>query len=172
MNTDLMKTIIDILKERELFEDMTSPDLEEKVQSQMTVYAGFDPSSDSLQVGNLVTLMTLARFQKAGHNVIAVAGGATGTIGDPSGKSAERNLLSAEQVADQPNTTEPDCAKHSHPCLPSRPQRRRSGDPRCRAGSPLWPRHAVGVSPTHGGARGAQVHHGESRTDRRLALRS
>ena len=93
-----MKTIIDILKERELFEDMTSPELEKKAQSQFTVYAGFDPSSDSLQVGNLVTLMTLARFQKAGHNVIAVAGGATGMIGDPSGKSSERNLLSAEQV--------------------------------------------------------------------------
>jgi tyrosyl-tRNA synthetase len=93
-----MKTIIDILKERELFEDMTSPELEKRVESQVTVYAGFDPSSDSLQVGNLVTLMTLARFQKEGHNVIAVAGGATGMIGDPSGKSAERNLLSEEEV--------------------------------------------------------------------------
>ncbi len=93
-----MKTIIDILKERELFEDMTSPELPEKAESQLTVYAGFDPSSDSLQVGNLVTLMTLARFQKEGHNVIAVAGGATGMIGDPSGKSTERNLLSEEEV--------------------------------------------------------------------------
>jgi len=93
-----MKTIIEILRERELFEDMTSPELEKKAGSQFTVYAGFDPSSDSLQVGNLVTLMTLARFQKAGHNVIAVAGGATGMIGDPSGKSSERNLLSEAEV--------------------------------------------------------------------------
>lgn len=94
----IMKNIIEELKERGLFEDMTSPELAKKVESPLTVYAGFDPSSDSLQVGNLVTLMTLARFQKAGHNVIAVAGGATGMIGDPSGKSSERNLLSAEQV--------------------------------------------------------------------------
>jgi tyrosyl-tRNA synthetase len=93
-----MKTIIDILRERELFDNITSPELEKKVESPVTVYAGFDPSSDSLQVGNLVTLMTLARFQRAGHNVIAVAGGATGMIGDPSGKSSERNLLSAEDV--------------------------------------------------------------------------
>jgi tyrosyl-tRNA synthetase len=93
-----MTTIIDILRERELFDNMTSPELEEKVKSPVTVYAGFDPSSDSLQVGNLVTLMTLARFQREGHNVIAVAGGATGMIGDPSGKSSERNLLSTEDV--------------------------------------------------------------------------
>ena len=63
-----------------------------------TVYAGFDPTSDSLHVGNLMPLMMLRRFQKAGHRPIAVAGGATGMIGDPSGKSAERNLLTAERL--------------------------------------------------------------------------
>lgn len=63
-----------------------------------TVYAGFDPTSDGLHVGNFVPLMMLRRFQKAGHCPIVLAGGATGMIGDPSGKSEERNLLSAEQI--------------------------------------------------------------------------
>ncbi len=61
-----------------------------------TVYAGFDPTADSLHVGHLVALMILRRFQKAGHRPIALVGGATGMIGDPSGKSEERNLLSVE----------------------------------------------------------------------------
>lgn len=60
------------------------------------VYAGFDPTADSLHVGHLMALMILRRFQKAGHRPIAVVGGATGMIGDPSGKSEERNLLSLE----------------------------------------------------------------------------
>ena len=64
-----------------------------------TVYAGFDPTADSLHVGSLLPLMMLRRFQKAGHKPIALAGGATGMIGDPSGKSAERNLLSPEILA-------------------------------------------------------------------------
>lgn len=63
-----------------------------------TVYAGFDPTSESLHVGNLMPLMMLRRFQRAGHRVIALVGGATGMIGDPSGKSAERNLLDEEQL--------------------------------------------------------------------------
>jgi tyrosyl-tRNA synthetase len=64
----------------------------------MTVYCGFDPSARSLQAGNLVSIMVLKRFQMAGHKVIALVGGATGLIGDPSGKSAERNMLTVEQV--------------------------------------------------------------------------
>lgn len=62
------------------------------------VYAGFDPTADSLHVGSLLPLMTLRRFQKAGHKPVALVGGATGMIGDPSGKSQERNLLDAEQL--------------------------------------------------------------------------
>jgi tyrosyl-tRNA synthetase len=61
-----------------------------------TLYAGFDPTADSLHVGHLVALMVLRRFQQAGHRPIALVGGATGMIGDPSGKSEERKLLSAE----------------------------------------------------------------------------
>ena len=63
-----------------------------------TLYVGFDPTADSLHVGHLVALMLLRRFQKAGHRPIALVGGATGMIGDPSGKSEERNLLSIETL--------------------------------------------------------------------------
>jgi tyrosyl-tRNA synthetase len=63
-----------------------------------TVYAGFDPTADSLHVGSLLPLLLLRRFQMAGHRPIAVVGGATGMIGDPSGKSQERNLLSREEL--------------------------------------------------------------------------
>ncbi len=63
-----------------------------------TVYAGFDPTADSLHVGSLMPLLYLRRFQLAGHRPIAVVGGATGMIGDPSGKSQERNLMSVEQL--------------------------------------------------------------------------
>ena len=62
----------------------------------VTLYVGFDPTADSLHLGHLIGLLILRRFQLAGHRPIAVAGGATGMIGDPSGKSAERNLLSAD----------------------------------------------------------------------------
>ncbi len=63
-----------------------------------TVYVGFDPTADSLHVGSLMPLLYLRRFQRAGHRPIAVVGGATGMIGDPSGKSEERNLLSVDQL--------------------------------------------------------------------------
>ncbi len=62
------------------------------------VYAGFDPTAESLHAGSLLPLLSLKRFQLAGHHPIALLGGATGMIGDPSGKSAERNLLSADQL--------------------------------------------------------------------------
>ena len=65
----------------------------------VTVYSGFDPTAPSLHVGNLVPIMGLAHFQRAGHSPIALVGGGTGLIGDPSGKSTERELLTTEQVA-------------------------------------------------------------------------
>lgn len=64
----------------------------------VTAYIGFDPTADSLHVGSLAQIMTLLRFQKAGHKPIALIGGATGMVGDPSGKSAERNLLDEEAL--------------------------------------------------------------------------
>ena len=63
-----------------------------------SLYAGFDPTADSLHIGHFLPLMTLRRFQRAGHRPIAVVGGATGMIGDPSGKSEERNLLSVDTL--------------------------------------------------------------------------
>ena len=65
---------------------------------QATVYCGFDPTSDSLHVGNLLGLLVLRRFQQAGHRPLALAGGATGMVGDPSGRSDERNLLDAASL--------------------------------------------------------------------------
>jgi len=67
-------------------------------QGRQTIYIGFDPTATSLHVGGLMQLMMLRRFQRAGHRPIALVGGATGMIGDPSGKSEERNLLSAEDL--------------------------------------------------------------------------
>ncbi len=75
------------------------PGTEELLNSGMVSgYIGFDPTSDSLGVGNLAQIMTLLHFQKAGHKPFALVGGATGMVGDPSGKSAERNLLTAEII--------------------------------------------------------------------------
>ena len=90
--------LIEELKARGLVEALTDPEIEKALEKPMTVYCGFDPSARSLQAGNLVSIMVLKRFQMAGHKVIALVGGATGLIGDPSGKSAERNMLTVEQV--------------------------------------------------------------------------
>jgi tyrosyl-tRNA synthetase len=94
-------TILEDLQWRGLFADCT--DLaaltERLAQGPLTLYCGFDPTADSLHVGNLVPLFALRRFQLCGHHPIALAGGATGMVGDPSGKSAERNLQTPEQVA-------------------------------------------------------------------------
>lgn len=64
----------------------------------VTAYIGFDPTAASLHVGSLLPIMSLARFQRGGHHPIALAGGGTGLIGDPSGKSQERSMLSKEQI--------------------------------------------------------------------------
>ncbi len=78
---------------RGMIHDMT-PGAEEQLQKEMTAgYVGIDPTADSLHIGHLVSVMMLKHFQLAGHKPIALVGGATGMIGDPSGKSAERNLL-------------------------------------------------------------------------------
>lgn len=93
-----MKTVLDILRERGLVEAITAPTLDGVLSEPTVVYAGFDPTSDSLQVGNFVTIMVLAHFQRQGHPVLAIVGGATGMIGDPSGKTTERSFLDAEQI--------------------------------------------------------------------------
>ncbi len=96
-----MKDIIAELTWRGLVHQTTEPALQLAAwlnEKPRTVYAGFDPTADSLHVGHLMPLLMLRRFQRAGHNPIALVGGATGMIGDPSGKSEERNLLSPEQL--------------------------------------------------------------------------
>ncbi len=94
-------TILEDLQWRGLYTDCTA--LEELTkrleEGPITLYAGFDPTADSLHVGNLVPLIALRRFQNYGHNPIVLAGGATGSIGDPSGKKAERQLLTKELLA-------------------------------------------------------------------------
>jgi tyrosyl-tRNA synthetase len=90
-------TILDELKWRGLLADCTdATELEKKLAAPVTLYCGFDPTADSLHVGSLVPLLALRRFQLLGHHAIAVAGGATGSIGDPSGRATERQLLTKE----------------------------------------------------------------------------
>ena len=90
--------IIEELEWRDLISDCTDREgLQERLaKGPITLYCGFDPTADSLHVGSLVPLLALRRFQLCGHHPIAVAGGATGSIGDPSGKTAERQLLTHE----------------------------------------------------------------------------
>jgi tyrosyl-tRNA synthetase len=90
-------SILEELQWRGLVADCTdTAELTKKISAPITLYCGFDPTADSLHVGNLVPLLALRRFQLLGHHPIAVAGGATGSIGDPSGKTAERQLLTSE----------------------------------------------------------------------------
>jgi len=87
------------LEARGLVHQVTSPEVVELLRAgPVTTYIGFDPTADSLHVGSLLPVLALMRLQRAGHHPIAVVGGGTGMIGDPSGKSAERNLLTAEQI--------------------------------------------------------------------------
>jgi tyrosyl-tRNA synthetase len=94
-----MKTnFIEELKWRGILHDVM-PGTEELLNKEVvTGYIGFDPTADSLHVGSLAQIMTLLRFQLAGHKPLALVGGATGMVGDPSGKSAERNLLDADTL--------------------------------------------------------------------------
>lgn len=93
-------TLFQELVARGLVQSVSDPEIEKMLETPQTIYCGFDPSASSLQAGNLVSIMMLRRLQLAGHRVIALVGGATGLIGDPSGKSAERNMLTVEQVAE------------------------------------------------------------------------
>jgi len=93
-------SILEELQWRGLVADCTdTAELTKKIAAPVTLYCGFDPTADSLHVGNLVPLLALRRFQLLGHHPIAVAGGATGSIGDPSGKTQERQLLTPEVLS-------------------------------------------------------------------------
>lgn len=90
--------LIEELRWRGMLQDIM-PGTEEQLEKEMTTaYIGFDPTADSLHIGSLVPILLLVHLQKAGHKPIALVGGATGMVGDPSGKSEERNLLSEEQL--------------------------------------------------------------------------
>jgi len=90
-------SILDELEWRGLVADCTDKaELAKRIASPLALYCGFDPTADSLHVGNLVPLLGLRRFQLQGHHPIALAGGATGSIGDPSGRTQERQLLTKE----------------------------------------------------------------------------
>ena len=91
--------LFDELKFRGLIKDVSNEEEVRKLlSSPTTIYCGFDPSASSMHVGNFVMISMLMRLQKAGHKIIAIVGGATGMIGDPSGKSKERNLLNADSL--------------------------------------------------------------------------
>ena len=93
--------IVEELKYRGLIKDYSNQENVEKLLSSPTIiYCGFDPSAASLHMGNFVMISLLMRLQRAGHRIIALVGGATGMIGDPSGKSAERNLQNKEALAE------------------------------------------------------------------------
>ena len=87
---------VEELRWRGMLQDMMPGTEEELKKENTTAYIGFDPTSDSLHIGSLVQIMILVHFQRCGHKPIALVGGATGMVGDPSGKSKERNLLSKE----------------------------------------------------------------------------
>jgi tyrosyl-tRNA synthetase len=94
-----MTTLYDELKWRGMVYDATEGLADLLARQQVTAYIGFDPTASSLHVGSLLTVMGLARLQRFGHTPIAIVGGGTGMIGDPSGKSQERVLLDADQIA-------------------------------------------------------------------------
>src|ERR1017187_9073386 len=102
----MKKNFVEELKWRGMLHD-SIPGTEELLNKEVVIgYIGFDPTADSLGVGNMVQIMTLLHFQQAGHKPIALVGGATGMVGDPSGKSAERNLLDEKTL-----THNVDCIK-------------------------------------------------------------
>ncbi len=94
-----MPSVFDTLRERGFIEQVTDPELESLLARQsVTLYCGFDPTASSLHIGTLVPIMGLAHFQRAGHRPLIIIGGATGMVGDPSGRSEERTLLTPRQV--------------------------------------------------------------------------
>lgn len=93
-----MSNVIECLKERGLLDAITSEELLKKLEQPIKLYCGFDPTADSLHIGNLVGMVILRWFQKYGHTPVVILGGATGRVGDPSGKSVERPLLSSSAI--------------------------------------------------------------------------
>ncbi len=95
----IMDNVFNILIARKFIKQTTTDELCAVFSKPVTCYAGFDPTAESLHVGHMLPIMALAQLQRAGHRPIAIVGGATARIGDPSGKDAMRSMLSAEQLA-------------------------------------------------------------------------
>ena len=95
-----MTNLLDEYRARDLLQDATEGVSEHLLEAPRTIYIGFDPTAPSLHLGSLVPIMGLVHAQRAGHTPIALVGGGTGLIGDPSGKTAERQLLTKELAAE------------------------------------------------------------------------
>ncbi len=108
-----MNNIMDDLERRGLLDNFSDREKVHRLfDTPQTVYCGFDPSAKSLQLGNFIMITILQRLQKAGHRVIAMLGGATGMIGDPSGKKAERKFLTPDQVLENAKCIENQLSKY------------------------------------------------------------
>lgn len=108
-----MKNIYDVLKERGFVEQVTDEQaLCDALDDRLTCYAGFDPTAASLHVGHLLPIMALAHLQRAGHRPIILMGGGTALIGDPSGKTEMRRILSPEEIATHANTIRQQFARY------------------------------------------------------------
>ncbi|CAH1765664.1 13765_t:CDS:2, partial [Entrophospora sp. SA101] len=94
------------LKKRELINNITSPEILNKIDKPRTIYCGLDPTAKSLHLGNLLTLIGLLHFNICGHRIIALIGGATGLIGDPSGRKSERQTLPISTIKENVNYIE------------------------------------------------------------------
>ncbi|CAE6430079.1 unnamed protein product [Rhizoctonia solani] len=95
--------LLDELESRGLVAQITSPDLAKSLQKPVTLYCGVDPTASSIHVGNMVTFMSVLHFHVRGHRVLPLVGGATGTIGDPGGRTTERTLMSTDTISGNKN---------------------------------------------------------------------
>ena len=95
-----MENVLDVLEERGFIEQLTHEEETRELlgKEKITFYIGFDPTADSLHVGHFLTIMAMAHMQRAGHRPIALMGGGTGMIGDPTGKTDMRKMLTVEDI--------------------------------------------------------------------------
>ena len=96
--TQPQANLFDVLNERGLVSQSTDEHIRRRFERPITAYIGFDPTADSLHVGSLVPIMCLAHLQRLGHKPLVLVGGATAMVGDPSGKTESRQMLSPEQI--------------------------------------------------------------------------
>ncbi len=111
--------VVAVLRSRGLVQEVTSEELGKVAAAErLSVYCGFDPTADSLHLGNLLGIIVLAWFQRCGHQPVALLGGATGRVGDPSGRSTERPVLSEEEIE---GNVRGEAAMPCAPCMQGRP---------------------------------------------------